>query len=254
MRGPVYMAAVLSAACSGSDGNDLTDADSGGPTVDTFDASGYFDASRIYVNAELPYDGRRQVVADIEGNATPPVIFITLASTEWDGTGADVENYCLIGIPLTQAIPRDVSDDARLWFGVTWQEALDPVLSTCNTPGYELNPRRWGSDPVGQLTQEVDYFVAVGAMTPYVADAVTKQAPELDLIGGSIGLPDFFQVSGENPGRVDHVYTFAFEMDATGRLVVDNGSLVEVPSSEAQNNPDQPVYYSLTSLFFWQVP
>lgn len=243
-------------ALIGCNGDRMTDGDSGGPpvpTVDTGDDSQYFPADSIYVSAELPFDGTRQVTADVQGNSAPPLVLITLATSEWDSTGGDVENYCVIGIPLLQAVPRDVGNDSRLWFGVSWVPSLDPVLSTCDTPGFELNPRRWGSDPVFQFTEGVDYFVAVGEMTPYVAQSVKAQAPELDLIGGAIGLPSFFVIDGVE-GVVNHVYTFAFEMDEAGRLEVDNGAFVEIPSKSFQADPRQSAYYSLTSLYYWQVP
>lgn len=248
------MLAVL--ALIGCNGNQPTDETvvPPAPPVDTGTEDGFFPANCIYLNAELAFDGVRPVVADVQGNATPPLVLITLATEDWDNSPNDVENYCVIGIPLTQATDRNVSADPRLWFGVDWAPSLDPVLTTCNTPGYELNPRRWGVDPVAQLTNGVGYFVAVGAMTPYVAEAVKSQAPDLDLIGGSIGLPDFFAVEDGSAGRVDHVYTFAFEMDEAGRLPVENGALIEIPSGELAADPFRPAFYSMTSLFFWKVP
>ncbi len=249
--------------CTGGDPRNVRAPLDLAPNEDTFpEEDPYFPARQIFFSAELGYDGVGVVAADVDGNANPSAVMITLATRDWDGTGSDLENYCVIALPLENAVPRDVSKvgeelDLRsareLWFGFTWDPLADPLLTTCNTPGYELDPALWGGDAVSRLTSGVEHFVAIGQQTRTVQDFLKANAPDLDLVGGALGLPPGFMVNGREPLRIDDAYAFAYRMDQDENVLVEEGGLAQIPSAELADDPFQPAFYSVSSLVFWEI-
>ena len=258
MRVAFGLAMLAVVACDGNGSSDSGDSGYEPPPVDTSPEFPWFEASQIYLNAEIAYDGARPITADVDGNAIPPMIYFTLATDGWDGTSADVENYCLIGIPLVDPDERperlfEQSTYRSMYFAYGWNRDRDPVLSTCNTEGYEFDPEMWGNDPVGLFTNDVDHFIAIGPLTEETQRIIQQQAPDLDLVGGTIGVPGFFGNSGGAPGQINLVYAFAYATDSSGRLLVESGGLVERTGTDIAGDNQQPAFYSMSSLVYWQL-
>lgn len=244
---------------TGDDDDDTSPPD---PTGGTGGGGGnYFNATEIHLSSQFAYDSASRTVraVDFSGYALDPDISIILALSTWDGSLASTSQYCAIVLPLTTATYASwVAADPRLWYGVDYNTA-DGALTSCNTPGFELDPNVWGADPAyGFLSDYYGgynaYGIAVGDMSPDVNDLLAMYVDPADLVfflGGRMVIPDWL------PGGpdLDDVYGSAYEVDANFS-VVDDGSGYLVPISSASVNLGSNIlsaWYSLDALVYWTI-
>jgi hypothetical protein len=234
-----------------------TDTDTDTPTDTEPPLPEYFEVADIFVEARFGVDvatGEVGVVERLNGTFEYPMIEVFLADAEWSGDVQDVAHYCSILLVLERnPVPDWVSDDPRLVWGVDW-DPLDPPLTSCNTPGYELNPFDWGLNVITTFTADPSWGVAVGAPTP----ALVKQLePVLGgdvvyLLGGTLHVSSLLASA-----PIENVYGYAYAVDADLKLVDAEGDNLLDPllASEVHDGGAllSSAWITLSSLTAWSV-
>ena len=213
----------------------------------------YFDVGAIYLTAEFAYNGSRLVTGDIDGQSIAPMIYYTFATAEWDRDPSDVENYCIMGYPLSRAeMKLPDMDFQRLWFGYAWNSSEEPLITTCNTPGYELDPRRWERRPLNDFfNEEASIYIAIGEMSSRTAGYLAGQSIDIDPVGGVFGLPKF---TDSVDHREDFMYALPYATDESGRARFGPDGLVPIPSVDLRDADGQiPALYSVWALTSWRL-
>lgn len=224
------------------------------------DASPWFDITYLTWSAQFGYsrpDDRLTAVATPYGPVEPSIELL-LGTKRWSRSGfdsGDTTAYCLVSLPLSEVTtPAWVTSDAGLWFGVGYQGA-EP-LSTCDKPGYELDPSKWGDDPIALIAgpdgSGGSWGAAVGELSEN-AHAIVQSSfrPEdLDYVfGGAMAVP---LLSGID----DDVYGIAYELDELGAVSIgDDGSLdawlaqdVRGPSGGVRS-----AWYNVVALYIYRL-
>lgn len=230
--------------------------------VDTGDCepSPWFEVVYLTWSAQfgLDRDGQRLGAVNTPYGPVEPSIDLLLGTRRWSRSGfdsGDTTEYCLVSMPLRDATPPSwIVGDPSLWYGVAY--AGDAPLSTCDTPGYELDPEQWTADPLGAIARyesgEVGWSAAVGELSENAARIVASAFRPEDLpyvFGGAMTVP---LLSGTDRD----VYALAYHVDALGAVSIGpDGSLDAFLAEDVRASREAvpSAWYNVVALYIYML-
>jgi hypothetical protein len=234
----------------GDDDDDDDDDDSG---LDSGQTPGdqYFDVTYFMVDATFAYDSTTGAVVTATSpyGELPSYIGLYMGEAAWEAAGFafDSDAYCAIILPLTATAQAAWPAGVGMWYGFDYNVADAPGTS-CNTPGYELDPELWGTQIEVDLATYYGWGVGVGPLKEdYIEDYVGEDI-ETQILGAYVNntmLPP--------PEGVEGYVSLAFEMNAAYEVTVDNEGLLVALEADTINLGGNiaTAYYRVYSRLIW---
>jgi hypothetical protein len=188
----------------------------------------FFDVTYFMVDATFSYDSTTGAVVEASTpyGAAPSYIGLYMGEAAWEAAGFDFgsDAYCAIILPLTATTPAAWPAGVGMWYGFDYNVADVPGTS-CNTPGYELDPALWGTQIEVDFATYYGWGVGIGPLNEtYVPDYAGEEIED-QILGAYINntmLPA--------PEGVQGYVARAFEMNAAYEITVyGDGYLVGIP-------------------------
>ena len=215
------------------DDDDTTTDDETTPTGDTApEGPEWLEITSIYMYGGWGFDGANIVdmtlPEDSGGGTMPNAITLTFATDFWSGYYDDLEEYCQVVIPLTNATLAEwAQEDDRLLYGIDWNPD-DTAITDCHddTNHLPVNPDDWGTDMAADWTDGVEWGAAIGDWSDELQEAgedltggtTTEELQDEGLLGGRLLIDDAFAGGPE----LEDVYAHGYKADVKRVVAVLN--------------------------------
>jgi len=219
------------------------------------DASPYFEVTYLTWQAYFGYDPVRREVMPVwtPYGAIEPAFDLLLGEPKWEKSGFDVgetDAYCLIQLPLTDG-DRPALLPPSLWHGVGYTGAAP--IGTCGSPGYELDPYFWSSDPMSSLAYMDGWWGAgIGELSPDAAAIIASAVAPEDvpyIFGGVLAVPLL------TTGLDYDVYALGFVLDDNDVLHLGNDGTLDafLADDVRTGSAEIAAWYTVTALYIYVI-